>query len=163
MNFIEQGGSVAIMVHIGQTLLPLVHRLGVDIGNLVIHNPSNQLGEKPINFYVDTFKPHRLTDNLEQFSIYGGWPLQVFAPPAEVVASSSPHAWVDINRDQQLSNQDQMSPFAVIVAGERGKGRFAVFADDAIFQNQFLTAGNRTLGENLGRWLMGNTAIQTKI
>ncbi|HEY5674022.1 MAG TPA: DUF4350 domain-containing protein [Malonomonas sp.] len=163
ISFVEQGGRLAIMLHINQTLLPLLHRLGVDAGNLVINEQQNQIDGKTIDFKVTNFVPHPLTEGLEQFSIYGGWPLQVFAPPGETLASSSPHSWVDLDQNRQLSQQDLMQPFAVLIAGELGQGSFAVFADDAIFQNQFLSDGNRRLAINLARWLLGSKGVQLKI
>lgn len=47
----------------------------------------------------------------------------------------------------------------MVVAGSYGKGRFAVFGDDAIFQNRFLDADNRKLAANLARWLKGGTPL----
>ena len=46
-----------------------------------------------------------------------------------------------------------MQSFAVVLAGHRGRGWFAVFGDDAIFQNQFLVGGNLALATNLVTWL----------
>ena len=163
ISFVNRGGKLAIMLHLNQTLLPLLHRLGVDAGNLVINEQQNQLDGKTIDFKVTHFVPHPLTKGLDQFTIYGGWPLQTFAPPGKPLASSSPHSWVDLNQDRQLGQLDLMQPFAVLIAGELGQGRFAVFADDAIFQNRFLTGGNRQLAKNLAAWLLGSQANQLEI
>ena len=43
--------------------------------------------------------------------------------------------------------------YGILVVGQRGRGRFAVFGDDAIFQNRFLDASNRKLAQNLAGWL----------
>ncbi len=153
LEFLNRGGKLAVMVHIGQPLLPLLHKLGVDVGNRVINEKQNQLNGKNIDFTVTSFKPHPLTKDLQQFSIYGGWPLQVFEQQGQVLATSSPDSWVDMNQDQQLSTGDLINPFAVMISGDYGRGSFVVFADDAIFQNKFLHGGNKALAENLARWL----------
>ncbi len=153
LAYLKRGGNLAIMIHIGQPLGSLIHHLGVEIGNLVIHENQHQPDGNTINFTVSALKQHPLTKGLKQFSIYGGWPLRSFSREGETIASSSPHSWVDVNLDRQLSKGDLISPFAVLISGTYGRGSFAVFADDAIFQNQFLRDDNKLLAENLGRWL----------
>jgi hypothetical protein len=37
------------------------------------------------------------------------------------------------------------------------QGAFAIFGDDAIFQNKFLNGGNLFLGRNLARWFCSST------
>jgi len=160
MRHLDRGGKLAVMIHIGQPLLPLLHKLGVDAGNRVLNEKQNQPQGKTIDFAVTRFAEHPLTTGLNNFFIYGGWPLRAFEPKGTPVASTSPHAWVDMNKDKQLSQEDMVDSFAVIVAGEVGRGSFAVFADDAIFQNQFLRGGNRVLAENLARWLKENRGLQ---
>lgn len=153
LDFLSRGGKLAVMVHIGQPLLPLLHKLGVDVGNKVINEKPAQENGKTIDLVVTNLKQHPLTHNLEQFSIYGGWPLQTFEQQGQVLASSSPDSWVDMNQDQIFSSGDLVSPFAVMISGNYGRGEFVVFADDAIFQNKFLQGGNKQLAENLARWL----------
>jgi len=53
----------------------------------------------------------------------------------------------------KTSGSDAVQAFGVLVAGSRGKGRFAVFGADAIFQNRFLDESNRQLAGNLAAWL----------
>jgi len=154
-TFLQNGGRLAIMLHIYQPLVPLLQRLGVEVGDRVIQERQNRFDEQPVDFFVSNFKPHPLTKGLQQFAIYGGWPLQSLNTQAEEIAHCSPQAWVDSDNDQNLSDQDLVRPFAVLISGSFGKGAFAVFADDAIFQNKFLTGGNLDLAMNLARWLMG--------
>ena len=162
-GYVQAGGQLVVMIHIGQPLLPLLHRFGVDVANRVIHDQPLQAGGKSTDFPITNFTQHPLTSGLQQFSIYGGWPLQAFEQSGTPLATSSPHAWVDLNQDQQLTEGDLISPFDVLIAGDYGQGRFVVFADDAIFQNQFLQAGNKQLAENLARWLKGGHAGQVEI
>lgn len=163
LAFIKRGGKLAVMIHIGQPLTELLHALGVEYGNVSINENQNQSDGKRINFAVEALRTHPLTEGLERFHVYGGWPLRPFTDNGRVIASSSPHSWVDLNRDRKFSEGDLMSPFAVVVSGRLGRGEFAVFCDDAIFQNQFLRGGNRVLAENLGRWLKGVVQGQVEI
>lgn len=73
---------------------------------------------------------------------------------AEVIAHTSDTAWVDLNRDNTLNRGDAVQSFGLVIAGKWGRGDFAVFGDDAIFQNRFLIEGNSLLGKNLARWLL---------
>jgi Domain of unknown function (DUF4350) len=163
LGYLQRGGKLAVMIHIGQPLLPLVHELGVDVGSRVINEKQNQPNGKTIDFRVQSFNPHPLTENLQSFTIYGGWPLRVFEQQGKPIASSGPHSWVDMNQDKKFSKGDMISPFNVLVSGDYGRGSFAVFADDAIFQNQFLRGGNKALAENLGRWLKAATGPTIEI
>ena len=147
LHFLQQGGRLAVMIHIGQPILPLMHQLGVDVATRVINETPNQPNGKSIDFTVTSFKPHPLTSGLQQFNIYGGWPLRAFSQLGESIASSSPHSWIDMNQDQHLSQGDIVSQFDVIISGEVGRGSFVVFADDAIFQNKFLKDGNLELAK----------------
>ncbi|HXQ23784.1 MAG TPA: hypothetical protein VN812_19045, partial [Candidatus Acidoferrales bacterium] len=52
-----------------------------------------------------------------------------------------------------LDPGDAVQSFGVLVAGQLGLGRFAIFGDDALFQNQFLMGGNVVLARNLVAWL----------
>ena len=70
----------------------------------------------------------------------------------ETVARNSKDSWVDLNRNKILNEKDAKQSFSLVVAGGLGHGQFAVFGDDAIFQNRFLKGGNLLLGRNLARW-----------
>ena len=153
LNYLKSGGKVAVMIHIWQPLLPLLNKLGIDVGNRAINEMQEQPNGKTTNFVVSHFRPHPLTEGLYHFSIYGGWPLRVFAQQGRGIARSSKNSWVDINNDRRLSKGDLVSSFDVVISGDYGRGSFVVFADDAIFQNQFLHGGNKRLAENLSRWL----------
>lgn len=151
--FLERGGRLAIMLHVAPPLRGLLHQLGVDFSNGVIREQQQIIGKDPLNFRVDQLAAHPLTAGLKGFNIYGGWALTNFDARAQIIAWSGPRSWVDLDRNLQLSQVDAMQRFGVMVVGDLGKGAFVVFADDAIFQNQFLP-GNHALAENLVRWLL---------
>ena len=154
-GFLQKGGRLAVMLHIYQPLVPLLQQLGVKAGDGVIQEQQNRFDDQPGDFFVTNLKPHPLTQGLKQFAVYGGWPLQTLNSQAVEIARCSPQAWIDRDHDQQLTAKDQVSPFAVLISGSFGKGAFAVFGDDAIFQNKFLADGNLDLAKNLARWLKG--------
>ncbi len=154
-DFLRNGGRLVVMLHIASPLSPLLTKLGVSYANGVVRegDESLVLDGQPLNFKVSNFKEHPLTRNLEFFSLYGGWPLLPLHESVYTIASTGPMAWVDLNRDQLLSGNDAVQEFAVLVTGKIGKGEFAVFGDDAIFQNRFLEGTNEKLSENLGNWM----------
>lgn len=156
--WVEKGGALAVMLHIEPPVGALLHRFGVSVSNGVIREKEGVLDGEPRNFRVTRLKPHALTGGLSGFAVYGGWALLPTAWEVETVAETSPAAWVDLNGNQKFDKGDVQQAFAVMVAGTRGKGRIAVFGDDAMFQNQFLQGDNRRLAESLASWLLGGAA-----
>lgn len=151
--FVDGGGRLALMLHIAPPLGPLLHRLEVDYSNGTLRETVNVIAANPLDFRINDLATHPLNQGLASFNIYGAWALRGTAPQARIIASTSPRAWVDLNRDQRLSPGDAVQTFGVVVAGELGAGRFVAFADDALFQNRFLLGGNLVLARNLAGWL----------
>lgn len=151
-RFLERGGRLAAMLHIGSPFAALLQSLEVDFTNFVLGEQENIIDNDPKNFLVKELATHPLFGNMDHFSLYGGWALMNTAPSARIIATTSPKGWVDFNGDKKLSNGDVVQVFGVVVSGEIGAGRFVVFGDDAIFQNRFLDASNRQLAKNLARW-----------
>ena len=150
--YLQVGGRMAVMLHIGPPVAQILHRLGVAISNGVIQEREHVL-DQDINFRVTTLEPHPLTRGLEGFAIYGGWALLPMVEPVRSLAETSSRAWVDLDRNRQLNDGDAVQSFSVLVTGPHGRGEFAVFADDAMFQNRFLEGENLALAGNLARWL----------
>ncbi|PLX78033.1 MAG: DUF4350 domain-containing protein [Desulfuromonas sp.] len=152
-TFVASGGGLAVMLHIAPPLSNLLARLEVDFTNGTLREMKQLVADNPLDFRVTDLTPHSLFENLEGFSVYGSWALRGTAGYARDLARTTDHSWVDLDRDNRLSKGDVAQTFAVLVAGELGDGRFAVFGDDAIFQNRFLDSDNRQLASNLARWL----------
>jgi len=153
VNFIERGGRLCIMLHIGAPVVELLHRLGVDVSNGVIREREGVIKGESLNFHVTRLASHDLNKGLKQFNLYGGWALVNTGDTAAIIAETSPTSWVDLNGDKKFSAGDAVQSFGVAVAGSIGKGKFVVFGDDAIFQNKFLDEVNILLGKNLVEWL----------
>lgn len=152
-RFVERGGRLAVMLHIGPPVVDLLHRLGVDVANGVIRESEHVLGGNPLDFAVIDLAEHPIFAGLERFAAFGAWPVMAFGEGAAIVAATGPRAWVDRDGDGQPGEPDVVQSFGVAVAGRLGKGRFVVFGDDAIFQNRFLGEHNVALAENLVDWL----------
>ena len=152
-RFIERGGRLSVMLHIGPPVADLLHRLNTSISNGVICERENIIEDTCANFRVTRLKPHELTKGLREFSIFGGWALLNTGANVSIVAETGPRAWVDLNGDGKLGAGDAVQSFGVVVTGQLGRGRFVVFGDDAIFQNQFIQDGNLLLAKNLATWL----------
>lgn len=154
-DFIEKGGRLSVMLHIGVSVIPLLQSLGVDVSKGVINEQKGIIGDDPHNFQVSNLKKHPITRGLEQFSAHGVWAIMNFTGSVKIIALTSDYAWVDLDGNRKLSAGDAVQAFGVVVAGNFGKGRFAVFGDDAIFQNKFLTGDNLDLARYLADWLTG--------
>lgn len=154
VNFIKRGGRLCIMLHIGQPVAELLHRLEVDVSNGVIREREGVIEGESLNFHVTRLVGHDLNKGLKQFNIYGGWALMNTGDNTAIIAETSPTSWVDLDSDKKFSVGDAVQSFGVAVAGKIGEGRFVVFGDDAIFQNKFLDEVNILLGKNLVEWLV---------
>jgi hypothetical protein len=153
VRFVDRGGRVAIMLHIGPPLAGLLERFGVSYSTRPVHVQDQVIDGDSRNFRVTRLAPHPLNGGLESFSMYGAWALLNRSDRAAIISRTGPDAWVDLNGDGRLSDGDAIQSFGVVVAGEYGRGGFVVFGDDAIFQNRFLDADNRRLAGNLIAWL----------
>lgn len=153
VGFVEHGGRLAVMLHIGPPMADLLHRLEVDFSNRPISEQDNRINNDLRNFGVKNLSKHPLTAGLEHFSVYGCWALMNTDGTSGIIAASSDRSWIDMDGDGKPSQGDAVQAFGVLVAGSRGKGRFAIFGDDAMFQNRFLDEANLRLAGNLAGWL----------
>jgi len=154
LNFVRNGGRLAVMLHIGPPLAGLLEPLGVLHSNGAIQEQINLIDEDPLNFKAQMDQPHSLTAGLNSFSLYGSWALLAEGGQTEVLARSSEQSWIDLNGNRQRDAADAQQAFAVVVHGRLGQGAYLVFGDDAIFQNRFLHGGNLDLARNLASWMM---------
>jgi hypothetical protein len=152
-QFIERGGRVAAMLHIGPPLAGLLTRFDLDHSNAVLHE-RNDVIDSDNNFRVTNLSDATLFAGLDYFSIYGAWALDP-GKNGKILAQTSPDAWADLNGDKMLSKGDVVGAFTVAVSGTLGSGSFVVFGDDAIFQNRYLDKNNSRLAANLAGWLAG--------
>lgn len=149
-SFVEKGGRLTIMLHVAPIISELLARFDVVHSNGVIRAEAPaQIEGEAINFHVTRLEKEPLFTGIDHFSVYGCWALMTEGKFARIAASSGDKSWIDLNKDRSYSEQDAMQSFGIIALGEVGKGNFVIFADDAIFQNRFLTGTNRQLAENL--------------
>ena len=151
VRFLERGGRVALMLHIGHPLAGLIHRVGGDFSNSVIHERRNVIDGNDITFRVRDLATHPLFGGIEQFGLHGGWALNGLTP----LARTSAEAWVDLDGNRKPSARDAVDRFTVVAEGSVGAGRILIFGDDAIFQNRYLDDSNSRLARNLAQWLGG--------
>jgi hypothetical protein len=152
-RFLEKGGRLAVMLHIGSPLSGLLARLDLDHSNAVIHEKNN-IVNSDTNFHVKSLAASPLFSGLTQFSLYGGWALDP-GKTGVVLARTSPEAWADLDGNRVLSKGDVIGVFNMAVSGTLGSGAFVVFGDDALFQNRYLDENNGRLAANLVGWLAG--------
>lgn len=152
-RFVEQGGRLAVMLHIGSPLSGLLARLDLDHSNAVLYERRNVI-ETHNNFRVTELAASSLFAGLSQFSVYGCWALDA-GKGATAIAKTSSEAWADLDGNKALTKGDAVGSFTVAVSGTFGAGSFVVFGDDALFQNRYLDENNRKLAGNLASWLAG--------
>lgn len=152
-KFLERGGKLVVMAHIHQPLFALFEGLGVSISKGPIIEQQNIIGSNPKDFSIVDIVEHPITNNIQSFNVYGGWGVINLSENVKAIARTSNKAWIDLDRNRKLSRNDAMQSFPVLLVGSVGRGRFAVFGDDAIFQNGFLEGGNLQLARNLVNWL----------
>jgi len=158
LEFLRNGGRLAVLLHIGPPVAGLLRPLGVYHSNGVIHDEQHRLDAEGISFRVRFVGRHPLARNLEGFALYGSWALLAEGADTEVLARSSAQSWVDLNGNGRRDAGDAQQAFAVLVHGRFGRGEYLVFGDDAVFQNRFLQGDNRTLARNLAAWLQQGPA-----
>lgn len=151
-RFLSAGGRVVALLHIGIPFTRLFERLDIDFSNAPIREAEGIIGHDPMDFRVTRLSSHPLFTGLGRFSAYGVWALRP-SGKGEVLAVTSPGAWIDLNGSGRLDAGDARQSFAVAVTGRFGSGRFVVFGDDAIFQNRFQDRDNARLARNLALWL----------
>ncbi len=156
VEFVRRGGRLSIMLHIGSPAKPLLKRFGILVSNGVIQEQSNTIDENSRNFYTSSLQPHPLTHGLKRFALYGVWALKSAMGFGQAIAQTSKGAWVDMNRDKRMSKGDIQKSFDIVMEGGLDRGRFVVFGDDALFQNQFLHGENAELADNLAQWLLAS-------
>lgn len=155
-KFVEDGGKLCLMLHIPHPVQPLLRGLGVAHSQAPLHEQENILEGNAKNFTVTNLTAHPITQGLPSFNAYGAWGVMPEKGEGRMLATTSAKGWIDVNNNQVLDQSDGVYAYGVVVAGTRGKGAFAVFGDDAIFQNQFLVHNNLLLARNLADWLRGS-------
>lgn len=161
LRFVEGGGGLAAMLHIAPTYANLLQALGVLASPGVLNEGNNVLDGNTLNYRVTSFSKHPIIGELDYFSLYGGWAVMDNGKDEQVrtIAFTSRSSWIDADRDRQRGQREVLHSYGVVVAGQRGMGRFAVFGDDAIFQNRFLDESNLQFAQNLAQWLRSGQSI----
>jgi len=59
-HFVEEGGTLVVMLHVGPPLAGLLHAFGVDFSNGVIRETADLLADEPLNFRVSRLESHAL-------------------------------------------------------------------------------------------------------
>lgn len=154
-KFLRQGGQLCLLLKVTEPATPLLQNLGLAVSNRTINETSQLLDEHPTHFAVAALTPHPLTQGVRQFKIHDSLALNP-REEANVLGKTSPQAWIDLNGNGQRDPQDAQQSFSVMVTGPFGRGRFAVFGSESLFQNQLLSGDNQQLAQNLARWLLAN-------
>lgn len=157
-TFLGRGGRLCLLLHIAEPVRPLLQRLGVAATTAPLRETDHLSDGNPLAFRVANLVAHPLTGGVGGFQVNGCWGLANLSPASRVLAWSGPRAWSDLNGDGRRGAEEPFSTMGVMVGGGLGKGEFLVLGDDAVFQNQYLTEGNRQLAKNLAAWFKAGPA-----
>ena len=150
-DFVAEGGSLLVLLHISGPVARLTEAFGVIVSNHVISEEENTLGGSQ-DFYVTRFSRHPVTAGLKKIAVFGAWGL-LAEGGAEIVAKTSERAWADMNRNRLHDEGEPRAGFGVLAVRKFGKGKAVVVSDDAVFSNSFITAAdNRKLAGNILDW-----------
>ncbi|QSX29272.1 DUF4350 domain-containing protein [Shewanella cyperi] len=154
-TFVEQGGRLAVMLHVGPLNGELLNRFGVAVTNAAIREQQHLLGENSQDFAAARIdRDHPLFAGVNKVGFYGVWAIKAQAEGLMDLAFTSDSAWIDLNRNQLADADEPRDAWPLVVAGKVGAGKLAVFGDDAMFQNAFLKGDNLRLAQNLAAWLL---------
>ncbi len=154
-NFVKEGGSLLVLLHIAPPLARVTERFGIVLSNAVISERENLIDGKSQDFYAKDISSHPVTDDVSSIALYGTWGL-LAEKNAEIVASTSDEAFMDFNRNRVFDKAEGELEIkvGVVAVSEYGKGKVVVVADDAPLANAFLDKGdNLKLAGNIISWL----------
>lgn len=162
VDFVEQGGSLCVMLHVGLPVAELLSKLHVYVSKGVVHEQENLISQTEVDYYVISSSQHELMKGVVRFKIFGGWALLTDNEKAETLAQTSTGAWIDTNMNNERDANELQRSLGLAIAGKMGDGSFAVFGDDAIFQNRSLSEENMQLGINLAKWLNRKESVSSQ-
>lgn len=153
-KFVAEGGKLSVMMHISPTYEALLIPFGIAGSPGVVHETENVEQINSLDFTAKDLAKHPLFEGVEGVKFYGSWAVAGVAGKTEALAKTSKNAWMDLNRNKVRDEKyEPLIAFGLIVAAEIEKGRVIAFADDALFQDKFLTGDNARLAANLAKWL----------
>ena len=158
-SFVQSGGKLVVLIHIAPTVGGLLAHFEVKVSNYVINEKQDLIENSTKNFKVTNLSKHQLFKGIDNFNLYGGWALKGTNANTQSLAQSSHQAWLDLNRNKQQDPQDFNLTADVVLHSNVGHGEILIFADDAIFQNQFMQGNNKKLAENLALWLTKKLSV----
>ena len=155
-DFISSGGGLAVMIHIPQPYGSVFANFKTLTSSGAINETATEsvIGSNPLNYSLRDLAEHPLFTDINELKVYGGWALLNADKNSKVIASTTNQAWIDINRDRKRdSTAEPLMAFGLVLTGAIEGGHFAIFGDDAIFQDRFLTGDNAKVADNLAKWL----------
>jgi hypothetical protein len=154
-SFVKRGGNLIILLHIASPFARLTQRFGIMVSNMVISEQHNLIEERSQDFFAREIKPHAITQGVKEVALYGTWGL-LAVKGAEVVVSTTDHAWGDGNRNRVHDAGEPVGKVGVVAVAQPGEGKVVVIADDAPMANAFLEVGdNLILAQNIVNWMIG--------
>jgi hypothetical protein len=153
VDYVRGGGNLLVFLHIAPPVAPLCKEFGVLTTSGPIVESVHIIEGNPGNFRVMNIEDHPVTRGVESIAVFGSWGLGRFEDDVEILAATSPGAWIDFNGDRVYQDGEFRDTYGIVAVRKYGKGKVVVVADDAPFIDQFFEEGdNRRLAGNIISW-----------
>lgn len=153
LDFVRGGGNLLIFLHIAPPVAPLCKEFGILTTTGPILEGAHIIEGDPADFYVTRVAEHPVTEGVSAIAVYGCWGLGRFEDEVEILATSTPQAWIDSNGDRTYQEGEFRDTYGIVAVRSYGRGKVVVVADDAPFIDRFLDQGdNRRLAGNIIAW-----------
>lgn len=151
-DFVSDGGNLLVLVHIFPPVNILIEDFGIVCSTYIVCDTENQINVSPRDFYLMDIGTHPITEGVERIAVFGSWSLTSFEP-ANIVAWTSDHAWLDTNGNKMFDMDHEVPDrLGVVAVSEYGSGKVVV-VDDGVFTDEFVVIGdNRMLRDNIILW-----------
>jgi len=150
IEFVEEGGGLLILgdAWISSAINPLTREFGVYMDPEAVR--AKEYLEEEGEFLVTNFDSlHPVTKNISLATV--NWMC-----PMTVTGQAEALAYTPVN----THSDGRKGPFPYIAVTEYGKGRVAIFADQALFVGPFYRGSqHEILAENVMRWLSENESM----
>lgn len=148
-SYVAEGNKVIILIHLHHPLQGLLNDF-LEIKGVVLEKEN--IISMPQDFFATDFENHMLTENITKLAFFGAFALLPKNNTLPLVYTSD-EAWIDVNRNLALDNDEIHGKLPLVCLVKYGKGEFLVIGDDAPLINRFIDIGdNKIFAKNVVKW-----------
>jgi hypothetical protein len=152
-RFVDAGGTLVVAEDVGPVGNSLLAALGADtrFDGQPVRDERNYY-RSPAFPTASNVSDAPETEGVKQLTLNHGTALRAnpAAEDTDVLVRTSPYAYLDANRNEQLDDDETLAPRPVVVRERVGNGTVIVVSDPSVFINAMLERpGNRRFARNL--------------